>query len=166
MGFEKDIRKIVQQSDLNKKCQTVMFSATFPKEIRKLATDFLKKYAFLKVGRVGSTTSAITQIIKYVEPLDKRKQLVEELRFITGLTLVFVQTKKTAEQITKYLNKFGFNATAIHGNLSQQQREEALNNFREGNIKVLVATGAYSLKTSNLNNSFFLNRCCFSWIRY
>lgn len=145
MGFEKDIRKIVQQSDLNKKCQTVMFSATFPKEIRKLASDFLKKHAFLKVGRVGATASSIFQIIKYVEPINKRKQLLEELQNISGLTLIFVQTKKSAESLAQFLNKNRYYATAIHGNLSQQQREEALKNFREGESTILVATGFFLL---------------------
>jgi ATP-dependent RNA helicase DDX3X len=144
MGFEKDIRFIMQQSDLNKKSQVVMFSATFPKEIRKLATDFLKKYVFVKVGRVGSTNKTVTQIIKFVTDEEKKNQLFHELEAVEGLTLVFVETKKSADYLCAQINKKGFLSTAIHGNLSQKEREQALRSFREGETPIMVATDVAS----------------------
>jgi ATP-dependent RNA helicase DDX3X len=89
MGFEKQIRRIVEQEGMPgvRHRQTLMFSATFPKEIQKLAQDFLYNYIFLRVGRVGSTTDFITQRIRYVEDKDKLSVLVDILSAVKGLTL-------------------------------------------------------------------------------
>ncbi|GAA6027431.1 hypothetical protein NBRC10512_004871, partial [Rhodotorula toruloides] len=101
MGFEPQIRRIVQQADMPDVMdrQTLMFSATFPREIQMLARDFLKDYIFLSVGRVGSTSENITQKIEYVEDEDKRSVLLDILYAIPagGLTLIFVETKRMAD---------------------------------------------------------------------
>ncbi len=95
--------------------QTLMFSATFPKEIQRLAQDFLYDYVFLAVGRVGSTTDFITQKLEYVAEADKRDMLLNTLPHCEGLTLIFVETKKGADALEDFLVAQGLNAMSIHG---------------------------------------------------
>jgi ATP-dependent RNA helicase DDX3X len=143
MGFEPQIRRIVQGEDMpdvNAR-QTLMFSATFPRDIQMLARDFLKDYIFLSVGRVGSTSENITQRIEYVEDFDKRSALLDILGTEqTGLTLVFVETKRMADMLSDYLLQARIPATSIHGDRTQREREMALATFRQGRTPVLVAT--------------------------
>ncbi|EEF35307.1 dead box ATP-dependent RNA helicase, putative [Ricinus communis] len=150
MGFEPQIRKIVEQNDMPRPGarQTMLFSATFPKEIQRLATDFLFNYIFLAVGRVGSSTDLIIQRVEFVQESDKRSHLMDLLHAqrangVQGkqaLTLVFVETKKGADSLEHWLYVNGFPATSIHGDRSQQEREQALRSFRSGNTPILVAT--------------------------
>jgi len=146
MGFEKQIRQIVEQRDMppSRQRQTIMFSATFPKEIRELAGDFLNDYLFLAVGRVGSTMETITQIIKFVSEADKRSELVKDLKEHPGKTLVFAETKRDTDQLARFLFSQGLPATGIHGDRSQREREAALHAFTTGRISVLVATDVAS----------------------
>ncbi|KAK2840338.1 hypothetical protein Q5P01_014078 [Channa striata] len=144
MGFEPQIRRIVEQDTMPPKGirQTMMFSATFPKEIQILARDFLEDYIFLAVGRVGSTSENITQKVVWVEENDKRSFLLDLLN-ATGkdsLTLVFVETKKGADALEDFLYREGYACTSIHGDRSQRDREEALHQFRSGRCPILVAT--------------------------
>uniref|UniRef100_A0A672IZZ8 RNA helicase n=1 Tax=Salarias fasciatus TaxID=181472 RepID=A0A672IZZ8_SALFA len=144
MGFEPQIRRIVEQDTMPPKGirQTMMFSATFPKEIQILARDFLEDYIFLAVGRVGSTSENITQKVVWVEETDKRSFLLDLLN-ATGkdsLTLVFVETKKGADALEDFLYREGYACTSIHGDRSQRDREEALHQFRSGRCPILVAT--------------------------
>ncbi|XP_074550803.1 DEAD-box helicase 3 X-linked a isoform X2 [Halichoeres trimaculatus] len=144
MGFEPQIRRIVEQDTMPPKGirQTMMFSATFPKEIQILARDFLEDYIFLAVGRVGSTSENITQKVVWVEETDKRSFLLDLLN-ATGkdsLTLVFVETKKGADALEDFLYHEGYACTSIHGDRSQRDREEALHQFRSGRCPILVAT--------------------------
>ncbi|GJN91467.1 hypothetical protein Rhopal_004490-T1 [Rhodotorula paludigena] len=144
MGFEPQIRRIVQQADMPDVMdrQTLMFSATFPREIQMLARDFLKDYIFLSVGRVGSTSENITQKIEYVEDEDKRSVLLDILFALPpgGLTLVFVETKRMADLLEGFLAQNNFAATSIHGDRTQREREYALETFRSGRTPVMVAT--------------------------
>ncbi|GAA6050505.1 hypothetical protein JCM3770_002631 [Rhodotorula araucariae] len=144
MGFEPQIRRIVQQADMPDVMdrQTLMFSATFPREIQMLARDFLKDYIFLSVGRVGSTSENITQKIEYVEDEDKRSVLLDILFALPpgGLTLVFVETKRMADLLEGFLAQNNFQATSIHGDRTQREREYALETFRSGRTPVMVAT--------------------------
>ncbi|CAO2831889.1 unnamed protein product [Amaranthus hypochondriacus] len=149
MGFEPQIRKIVEQTDMPPRGvrQTMLFSATFPKEIQRLASDFLSNYIFLAVGRVGSSTDLIVQRVEFVHESDKRSHLMDLLHAqrTTGvqgkqLTLVFVETKKGADALEHWLSINGFPATSIHGDRSQQERELALRSFKSGNTPILVAT--------------------------
>lgn len=151
MGFEPQIRRIVQEMDMpdvNER-QTLMFSATFPKDIQAMARDFLKSYVFLTVGRVGSTSENITQSIEYVEEHDKKSVLLDvlhsdiqdaESKGSLQLTLVFVETKRGCDDLARYLSAQNIPATAIHGDRSQRERESALRSFREGYTPILVAT--------------------------
>jgi len=144
MGFEPQIRRIVEQEDMPKVAnrQTLMFSATFPRDIQHLARDFLKDYVFLSVGRVGSTSENITQKIEYVEDEDKRSVLLDILHShaASGLTLIFVETKRMADTLSDFLLNHHFNATSIHGDRTQRERERALEMFRNGRCPIMVAT--------------------------
>lgn len=150
MGFEPQIRKIVEQMDMPPPGmrQTLLFSATFPKEIQRLASDFLSSYVFLAVGRVGSSTDLIAQRVEYVLESDKRSHLMDLLHAQRetgmngkqGLTLVFVETKKGADALEHCLCLNGFPAASIHGDRTQQERELALRSFKTGNTPILVAT--------------------------
>ncbi|GAA0147284.1 RNA helicase [Lithospermum erythrorhizon] len=150
MGFEPQIRKIVQQMDMPPPGirQTMLFSATFPKEIQRMASDFLANYIFLAVGRVGSSTDLIAQRVEFVQETDKRSHLMDLLhaqranggQAKQSLTLVFVETKKGADSLEHWLCMNGFPATAIHGDRSQQEREYALRSFKTGHTPILVAT--------------------------
>ncbi|XP_053296453.1 DEAD-box helicase 3 X-linked a isoform X11 [Pleuronectes platessa] len=171
MGFEPQIRRIVEQDTMPPKGirQTMMFSATFPKEIQILARDFLEDYIFLAVGRVGSTSENITQKVVWVEETDKRSFLLDLLNATVipsdevetpdkpakaALTLVFVETKKGADALEDFLYHEGYSCTSIHGDRSQRDREEALNQFRSGRCPILVATAvaARGLDISNVKH--------------
>ncbi|EXJ78961.1 hypothetical protein A1O3_08461 [Capronia epimyces CBS 606.96] len=143
MGFEPQIRRIVEGEDMPdvQNRQTLMFSATFPRDIQMLARDFLKDYVFLSVGRVGSTSENITQKVEYVEDQDKRSVLLDILHTHSGgLTLIFVETKRMADTLSDFLINQGFPATAIHGDRTQRERERALEFFRNGRCPIMVAT--------------------------
>merc|ERR1712083_92005 len=143
MGFEPQIRQIVERYGMPTKKEgrlTSMFSATFPKEIQRLATDFLLNYIFLAVGRVGSSTSNIKQRVMYCQEQEKKSKLMTILPECEGLTLIFVETKRGADALEMWLQKESINATSIHGDRSQSERERALQMFRHGRCPVLVAT--------------------------
>ncbi|XP_060651182.1 LOW QUALITY PROTEIN: ATP-dependent RNA helicase bel [Drosophila nasuta] len=150
MGFEPQIRRIVEQLNMppTGQRQTLMFSATFPKQIQELASDFLNNYIFLAVGRVGSTSENITQTILWVYDQDKRSYLLDLLSSIRdgpeyskdNLTLIFVETKKGADSLEEFLYQCNHPVTSIHGDRTQKEREEALRCFRSGDCPILVAT--------------------------
>lgn len=158
MGFEPQIRRIVEKDNMppTGKRQTLMFSATFPKEIQMLARDFLHNYIFLAVGRVGSTSENITQKVVWVEEHDKRSFLLDLLNAsgTESLTLVFVETKKGADALDHFLYQEGYPCASIHGDRSQKEREEALRTFRSGKTPILVATAvaARGLDISNVKH--------------
>ncbi|MCP9257006.1 ATP-dependent RNA helicase DDX3X [Dirofilaria immitis] len=173
MGFEPQIRKIVECYSMPEKGKrvTAMFSATFPKEIQVLAQDFLMpNYVFLAVGRVGSTSENIIQKIIWVEEHDKNiclwnfsmlmwfeEKLVCLVVLIgvnSGLTLVFVETKRGANELAWYLQRNNYNVMPIHGNLKQYERERHLEMFRSGKTNILVATAvaARGLDIPNVNH--------------
>lgn len=143
MGFEPQIRQIVEGADMPPKeeRQTLMFSATFPRDIQVLAADFLRSYIFLSVGRVGSTSENIIQQVLWVDDYDKRSRLLDIIRSETsGLTLIFVETKRGADSLDDFLYAQRFRCTSIHGDRTQSQREDALRSFRAGETNIMVAT--------------------------
>lgn len=141
MGFEPQIHSILHESDMNHMTrQTLMFSATFPKSIQKLAAEYLNNYIFIAVGRVGSAAELVTQYVDYIEDIDKANRLLELLRDCTGLTLVFVERKKQATELERWLRRHQISAVSIHGDKSQYEREYALDMFKSGQCTVLVAT--------------------------
>ncbi|KAG0515006.1 hypothetical protein BDA96_10G241500 [Sorghum bicolor] len=156
MGFEPQIRKIVDMMNMPKKSvrQTMLFSATFPPEIQRLASDFLYNYIFVTVGRVGSSTDLIEQKLEFVNDGEKRGFLIDLLQKQSAgvansklqqpLTLVFVETKREADSLRYFLQSKGFPATAIHGDRTQQERESALKSFKSGTTPIMVATDVAS----------------------
>ena len=125
--------------------QTMMFSATFPANIQRLAGDFLHHYIFLTVGRVGSASKDVTQTVEYVEEQDKMDALMKFLLTIEdGLILIFVETKRSCDYVESVLCEKGFPACSIHGDKSQWEREDALRNFKRGDTPVMVATDVAS----------------------
>ena len=141
MGFEPQIRRIVEQEGMPNDRQTFMFSATFPVEIQRLAADFMKDYVFLAVGRVGAASKDVTQRIEWVDNHDKVAFVVDFLtRCAAGLVLIFVETKRGADHLEEVLCRDGFPASSIHGDKSQREREDALKLFKSGRTPILVAT--------------------------
>ena len=111
MGFEPQIRRIVEQEDMPQtgQRQTFMFSATFPREMQMMAGDFLNDYVFLTVGRVGAACKDVTQSFQFVDGRDKPEALMRYLSNVDqhGLTLVFVETKRDADFLEDVLCREG-----------------------------------------------------------
>lgn len=147
MGFEPQIRRIVEESGMPQgdDRQTMMFSATFPAQIQRLASDFLRDYIFLTVGRVGSASKDVTQTVEYVEERDKLDAVMKFLLTIEdGLILIFTETKRNCDYLEDMLCAKGFPACSIHGDKSQREREEALRSFKRGITPVMAATDVAS----------------------
>jgi len=145
MGFMPDIQRCVSNPTMPKKGdrQTLMFSATFPDEVQRSASDFLTKdYLFVTVGVVGGACSDVAQTFYQMTRFEKRDKLKEILEEgdPKDMTLVFVKTKKNADFIASFLSGEGFPATSIHGDRLQREREEALHDFKSGRMSILVAT--------------------------
>lgn len=139
MGFLPDVRRVIDQ--LPKKRQTLLFSATMPAPIRRLAEDLLHDPVSVAVAPISSTADKVTQRVYFVDKGNKKKLLVDLLRKDALVhTLVFTRTKRGANQVVKHLTKAGINSAAIHGNKSQGARTRALDGFRSGDLNVLVAT--------------------------
>jgi ATP-dependent RNA helicase RhlE len=139
MGFIHDIRTIVAK--LPKERQTLLFSATMPREIADLASHMLRDPARVAVTPVASTAERIAQRVIMIDKPAKSALLIEVLRGeVTGQTLVFTRTKHGADKVVKSLHHAGLSAEAIHGNKSQNQRERVLGAFRSGKLRTLVAT--------------------------
>ena len=139
MGMIHDVKKII--SRLPKERQNLLFSATMPKEVMKLVNSILNNPVKVEVQPVSSTVEIISQGVYHVPKKNKKSLLTNLLKDESiKSVIVFSRTKHGANKIAKDLEKAGITAAAIHGNKSQNQRQLALNNFKEGNIRVLVAT--------------------------
>lgn len=139
MGFIHDVKKVVAKLPTER--QTLFFSATMPPEIQKLANTILVKPEKVEVTPVSSTAETITQSVYFVDKKDKRQLLAHVLQNPQiGRVLVFTRTKHGADKVVKDLHKVGVSAEAIHGNKSQNARQRALGNFKEGRIRALIAT--------------------------
>lgn len=148
MGFEKAIREIVCEHGMPEKeqRQTMMFSATFPEECQKMAQDFLYDYIWIGVGIVGGACEQVAQTLEQVKVADKYTRLMEILdswyarRENKSRCLVFVNAKDTAKWLDEQLYDKHIDTGALHGNLTQEERERNLKRFRSGEIDVMVAT--------------------------
>lgn len=138
-GFYNDIRKVITYLPVER--QTLLFSATIPPAIRQLANILLKNPANVEVTPVSSTAQRIEQSVYFVEKKDKTALLIDILGDARlASVIVFTQMKYAADKLCKSLQRAGIAASAIHGNKSQSQRQQALNNFKNKNVRVLVAT--------------------------
>ncbi len=139
MGFIHDVKRII--SLIPNKRQTLLFSATMPKEVEELALSLLHSPETVKISPVTSTVDKIEQSVYFVNREDKKDLLLYLLKERgVSTALVFTRTKGNADQIARVLTKSGIKAMAIHGNKSQNARQTALNDFKSGRISVLVAT--------------------------
>jgi ATP-dependent RNA helicase RhlE len=139
MGFINDVKKVIHK--IPAKRQTLFFSATMPPEIQKLANTILTNPVKVEVTPVSSTAEKVEQAVYYVDKKDKRNLLYYVLQDSAIVSaLVFTRTKHGADKVMKDLVKSGIRAEAIHGNKSQSQRQNALNNFKAKKTRVLVAT--------------------------
>lgn len=139
MGFIHDVRRIAEKLPTER--QTLMFSATMPEEVEKLAMDLLHEPESVKVDPVSSTVKRIDQCLYYVDKANKKHLLAKLLREPdVENALVFSRTKHGADRIVRELKRAGIDAVAIHGDKSQNARQNALNAFKTGECKVLVAT--------------------------
>ncbi len=139
LGFIHDVKTIIAR--IPKERQTLLFSATMPKEIASLAASILREPVKVAVAPVSSPVESVKQSVYHIEKAAKGRLLVELLQnggIETGL--VFSRTKHGADKISKMLNASGIRAEAIHGNKSQSARQEALSAFKKGKLRVLVAT--------------------------
>lgn len=139
MGFIDDIRKIMQM--LPRQRQTLLFSATFSAPIRKLAQDFMNAPETVEVAAQNTTNANVEQHIIAVDTIQKRnllERLIVDLHM--NQVIVFCKTKQSVDRVTRELVRRNLSAQAIHGDRSQQSRLETLNAFKDGNLRVLVAT--------------------------
>lgn len=139
MGFIHDVKKVIRE--LPKQKQTMLFSATMPPEITKLVHSLQHDPVRVEVTPHSTTAERIEQTVYFIPKTQKQSLLVYLLNENKmQRTLVFTRTKHGADRIAKELKKANINADAIHGNKSQASRQNALNNFKRGKLKVLVAT--------------------------
>ncbi|KAL3636634.1 DEAD-box ATP-dependent RNA helicase 14 [Castilleja foliolosa] len=141
MGFEPQIRKIVKEVPTRR--QTLMYTATWPKEVRRIASDLLVNPVQVNIGNVDelAANKSITQHVEVLPPNDKRRRLEQILRSQEpgSRIIIFCSTKKMCDILADNLNR-QFGASAIHGDKSQDQRDHVLSQFRTGRSPVLVAT--------------------------
>ncbi|KAG7296193.1 ATP-dependent RNA helicase p62 [Plutella xylostella] len=145
MGFEPQIRKIIEQIRPDR--QTVMWSATWPKEVKKLAEDYLGDYVQINVGSMQlSANHNILQIIDVCQEHEKENKLNVLLQEIGqsqepgAKTIIFVETKRKVENITRNIRRYGWPAVCMHGDKTQQERDQVLHQFKQGRASILVAT--------------------------
>ncbi|XP_051167670.1 uncharacterized protein LOC127285609 isoform X2 [Leptopilina boulardi] len=143
MGFEPQIRKIIGQIRPDR--QVLMWSATWPKEVRNLAEEFLTDYIHLNIGSLNlSANHNIIQIVDVCQESEKDFKLIRLLQEISteqeNKTIIFVETKRKVDDITKNIVRDGWPALSIHGDKNQQERDHVLHEFRTGRAAILVAT--------------------------
>ncbi|KAJ3970653.1 RNA helicase, partial [Lentinula raphanica] len=155
MGFEPQIRKIVSQIRPDR--QTLMFSATWPKDVQKLASDFLTDMIQCNIGSMELTANHnITQIVDVCSDFEKRNKMINHLEKISSenaKVLIFVATKRVADDITKYLRQDGWPALAIHGDKEQRERDWVLGEFKAGRSPILIATDVASRGLGTFSHS-------------
>ena len=139
MGFINDVRRLAKATHPAR--QTALFSATMPPEIEELARGLLRDPAHIEVAPQGTTVAEVTQSIVMARTKQKRKLLSDMLADPAyERVIVFARTKHGADRVTRDLARDGFEAAVIHGNKSQNARQNALNGFRDGSVRILVAT--------------------------
>lgn len=146
MGFEPQIRKIVSQIRPDR--QTLLFSATWPKDVQRLAMDFLDDFFQVNIGSMDLTANHnVTQIVTVCTDYDKRGMLLKHLDQISrenAKVLIFVGTKRVADDLTKFLRQDGWPALAIHGDKQQAERDWVLAEFKSGRSPIMLATDVAS----------------------
>ncbi|KAK5994561.1 ATP-dependent RNA helicase DBP2 [Cladobotryum mycophilum] len=160
MGFEPQIRKIIEQIRPDR--QTLMWSATWPKEVRALASDFLQDFIQVNIGSMDlSANHRITQIVEVVSEMEKRDRMIKHLEKTMenkeNKILIFVGTKRVADDITRFLRQDGWPALSIHGDKQQNERDWVLDQFKTGKSPIMVATDVASRGIDVRNITHVLN---------
>lgn len=138
MGFGVQLDRIVKHIPADR--QTMMFSATLPKDIVRLSNKYLSNPQRVSVGATNVLATNIEQEIIKIDQQDKYGELLTQLHARSGSVIIFVKTKHGADRMAKNLRRDGFTSEALHGDLKQRQRDRVMRNFRESNFSVLVAT--------------------------
>jgi ATP-dependent RNA helicase RhlE len=138
MGFLPDVRRIVKH--LPAKRQTLLFSATMPDDIKNLANDLLQNPVNIQIGHTAPVESVAHKFypVQMSAKTDLLKDILEKTE--TDSVLVFTRTKSRAKSVAKQLDKSGYKVTSLHGNLTQQKRQQSLDGFRDGRYEIMVAT--------------------------
>ncbi|MCJ1243227.1 ATP-dependent RNA helicase dbp2 [Trapelia coarctata] len=160
MGFEPQIRKIIGQIRPDR--QTCMWSATWPKDVRQLAADYLNDYIQVNIGSMDlSANHRITQVVEIVSEFEKREKMTKHLERIMedkdNKILIFTGTKRVADDITRFLRQDGWPALSIHGDKQQNERDWVLNEFKTGKSPIMVATDVASRGIDVKNITHVLN---------
>ncbi|KAL7957613.1 P-loop containing nucleoside triphosphate hydrolase protein [Trichoderma compactum] len=160
MGFEPQIRKIIEQIRPDR--QTLMWSATWPKEVRALASDFLQDFIQVNIGSMElAANHRITQIVEVVTEMEKRDRMIKHLEKVMenkeNKILIFVGTKRIADDITRFLRQDGWPALSIHGDKQQNERDWVLDQFKTGKSPIMVATDVASRGIDVRNITHVLN---------
>ncbi|OLN82720.1 ATP-dependent RNA helicase dbp2 [Colletotrichum chlorophyti] len=160
MGFEPQIRKIIGQIRPDR--QTLMWSATWPKEVRALASDFLTDFIQVNIGSMDlAANHRITQIVEVVSESEKRDRMIKHLEKVMdnkeNKVLIFVGTKRVADEITRFLRQDGWPALSIHGDKQQNERDWVLDQFKAGKSPIMVATDVASRGIDVRNITHVLN---------
>jgi superfamily II DNA/RNA helicase len=122
----------------------MMFSATFPRPIQKLAQDFMNQYLWISVGRVGGAVETVEQNVIHVTQDDKPQMLLNLMNGNESMTIIFVAMKRTATWLCRFLTQHGALADDIHGDKEQHERERSLQGFKKGRVRALIATDVAS----------------------
>lgn len=141
MGFEPQIRKVI--ANVPTRRQTMMFTATWPKEVRRMAQDFFQDPVEIRIGNADElqANADIEQKVIICSTMrDKETQLCNTLRNADGQVIIFTKTKKMCDQLSRSLDRMGVKCEAIHGDRDQRERDIALNSFKSGQARILVAT--------------------------
>ncbi|KAI9815916.1 MAG: ATP-dependent RNA helicase dbp2 [Phylliscum demangeonii] len=160
MGFEPQIRKIIGQIRPDR--QTLMWSATWPQDVRQLASDYLNDFIQVNIGSEGlSANHRITQVVEVVSEYEKRDRMIKHLERIMddkeNKILLFTATKRVADEITRFLRQDGWPALSIHGDKQQNERDWVLNEFKTGKSPIMVATDVASRGIDVRNITHVLN---------
>jgi len=160
MGFEPQIRKIIEQIRPDR--QVLMWSATWPKEVRSLADDFLKEPIQVNIGALSlSANHNILQIVDVCSEEEKDDKLIRLMEEIMqeneNKTLIFAETKKRTDDLTRRMRRDGWPAMCIHGDKSQPERDWVLSEFRSGNAPILIATDVASRGLDVSDIKFVIN---------
>ncbi len=139
MGFAPQLRQI--QDTLRGPRQTLMFSASFAKNVEEIAKVFMKPFVtMIRTQDSGAPVATLSQEVVFLDRSMKKERLLDDLNKNTGGALVFTFDRSTCEEVFKYLEEYGFSVNMIHGELSQGHRNRVMKAFREGELRILVAT--------------------------
>ena len=138
MGFAPQIDEILKYVPVDR--QTMLFTATMPPKVKALAKKYLMAPKYIQVGELSQPVKTVRQSVIQVKMKDKDNRVVDELNRREGSVIIFMKTKRRTDILTKHLAEFGFKVDMIHGGRSQGQRNKAIQNFRDGESRILCAT--------------------------